>query len=360
MKNPVFTGIRLSLRVCALLVLAAICAAAPINAVRADSTGSGSSVATPLPENVLYDGQTLAGAPFTASSWGAGEVNVVDYTGLSGTGKALKVDSYGPYEGALFTFNPPGVLGDAGQKLTRYLVITVATDAPPAAPTDQTTRNPTLQLAGSAGPARVWLAQGRPYNPAMPGQRPGMPPNMNPRQPQPNGNGTTNETTPAVKPIQSLHLILHMTDGTVIDTMRALPPQDPSTPWMKLGIPIGHLPIAPGSSLASVMIASDKTGTFYIASMKLVTDTTPISGYIEGSRDVDPNEEQTYTAQAVAGASNLTYTWKFDDDNSMPTGMTVKHTFATAGAYKVSVTVLDADGIKPGIRTTTTVHVTAP
>ena len=147
-----------------------------------------------------------------------------------------------------------------------------------------------------------------------------------------------------------------LTNGVSMDITRNIPKVDSPSPWIEIGIPLAHLPLTDdqvqGAQLKSLMIAGDRTGTIYISKMSLISDSTPIRAEIEGSRDVDKYAYKSYTAHASGGPSNLIYAWKFSDDDSTPTGRTVSHRFAIAGDFKVSVTVLDADELKPGVKVT--------
>jgi hypothetical protein len=291
--------------------------------------------ASSLPSSLLYNGEPLETAPLTVSSWGGGTTDFVNYTDMPAGKKVLKVTTYGLYEGAYMEFNPPGLLGNIRADNSRYLILRLTT----VAPTDASAQTPGLQL--------LHLASQSPVRATTPGST----------------GATVTTVADTSTEIQSVRLVLNLTNGLSLDTIRVLPPIDPLSPWVNVGIPLTTLAVSDsqvqGAQLRSMVIAGDKTATLYISQISLVSDSTPIQAAIEGSRDADQNSPQTYSARALGGASTLSYTWKFGDDNSTPTGPVVTHTFAAPGSYKVSVTVLDADGIKPGIRTTTTVHVEA-
>ena len=101
--------------------------------------------------------------------------------------------------------------------------------------------------------------------------------------------------------------------------------------------------------LKSIAIFGDKYLQFYIGEATIITDETDIS--------VQPLEEQiafknntlTFVADAEGGSSTLRYLWDFDASDGIQDdaeGRVTTKTFDRAGKFKVTLTVVDADGIK--------------
>ena len=108
-----------------------------------------------LAASSLYNGEDISAAPFAAESWGAGTVDTIDYPGLGPDKKALKIETFGPYEGALLTFTTPGVLGNVKADKTRFLDIVLSVTSPSTITGSAAfLSNPLVHLAQFPAPAR--------------------------------------------------------------------------------------------------------------------------------------------------------------------------------------------------------------
>jgi PKD repeat protein len=102
--------------------------------------------------------------------------------------------------------------------------------------------------------------------------------------------------------------------------------------------------------------AGDVTTTFYIGDLRVINDTTPITG--------EPNTRElnlalgdwvNLAANGYGGSSILKYSWDFDDKDGVQedaTGQVVKRQFRKPGNFTITLTISDEFGLKKAYSTT--------
>jgi hypothetical protein len=98
-------------------------------------------------------------------------------------------------------------------------------------------------------------------------------------------------------------------------------------------------------------IAGDATATFYLGEIRVISDSTPISGeIIQQNMNLALGQEVTLSAFGYAGSSVLKYSWDFGANGGTlqedAVGQTVTRKFRKAGKYKITLTISDEYGLK--------------
>jgi hypothetical protein len=335
-------------------------------------------------QQVIYGGQSPDDGGITVAAWGGGTVAATaDQAYMQG--HSLKIVTKGPYQGGQILFANPVALGNVSEEKNRYLQLVISV-AP--APGNEEFGGQNNDQMTDAGPAAYW-GQSGPQAPRFqlvqapgaypPGFRPGgMPPGYGGGPPMgypgpggfgppgavPNQQpGQDQEDQDTGLPIKQLHLILQLANGSQTDVMRPVP-QDNSTGWIRVALPLSALSFPGGSSgnaqLKSMVVAGDLPATIYVGEIRLIDDNTPITAIPPDEQDVAANDEVQFQGSGDGGASSLKYTWDFNTKGSFvpdAEGQSVTHQYPKSGDYKVTLMVSDLDGIKKPATVTTTVHV---
>ncbi len=102
--------------------------------------------------------------------------------------------------------------------------------------------------------------------------------------------------------------------------------------------------------IKEISISTDGQATMFIGNMRIVTDTTPISGDTNVSTiNVGLGEKILLSARGFAGSTLLLYEWDFDDKDGIQidaTGPNVVRQFNKPGTYTITVTIRDQFGQK--------------
>ena len=123
--------------------------------------------------------------------------------------------------------------------------------------------------------------------------------------------------------------------------------------WRNFSLPLGAIKgfDRTNKTVQSIAVSGDAISTFYIGDIRVVNDTTPISGEMNHKSDMNLalGDEREFIAYGFAGSTPLKYTWDFDDSDGVQVdaeGQTVKFKFRKPGVFKVTLTVSDAYGNK--------------
>ena len=154
------------------------------------------------------------------------------------------------------------------------------------------------------------------------------------------------------------------TDNQTISTMLPLTYAPMDEDWRLVDIPVAAIKgLPPGAQIKEIRIFGDQPGTFNLAQIRVVDDTTPIT--IDSMSDapaVPRNQAYRYTAMAHAGSTPLKYSWDFGTTPGQTVeervGRSVAYTYYKPCDYTVTVTASDLYGLKPPATTTFKVHVT--
>jgi len=113
--------------------------------------------------------------------------------------------------------------------------------------------------------------------------------------------------------------------------------------------------------ITSIAFAGDVTTTFYIGDLRVVNDTTPITGDVNTHElNLALGDYYTLGASGYGGSSILKYSWDFDAKDGIQedaTGQAIKHQFRKPGDFIVTLTITDLYGLKRPYTTTIKVKV---
>jgi len=292
-----------------LSVLVALAALASAVGVSADSGDR---------EVYIFKGTPLAQSGISVGSWGSGKaVDSADSTRVLTGGRSIKITTQGLYSGGRIDFAQPVALFTEGIDSTRYIVFSFFFDA-------VDTIDP---AAGSAYSYEI-----EPYK--MPKAR-------------------------------IVRFVFISDKGEMLAAEEPTNPLDPDVNWCRVAVPIAKFKALGDIKefrLSRLLIFTDLATTLYLGEVKMVTDTEPIK--------VQPLSDQTivvyvdevmFLAEATGGVSSLQYSWDFDASNGIQqetTGKVGRYVYTRGGDFTVTLTVSDADNIKPPVTVTAKVSVT--
>jgi hypothetical protein len=309
----------------------------------------------------LYDSTIdLKDQHISLGAWGSGVVSDTDEVAYVGT-RSIRVSTRNYYQGGIIKWSAPvdvsGAYGDRGNLLEITLkVADTSVQGGRGGGGGTPGGAPGFGGQGVGGPGGGGPGGGRP--PGFGGQRPpGVPgaggggpgAGLPPKGAGPGGPGAqgTSETK-----LKTLRFIVTTSDGLRSEVYVPINLNAATDGWIKVAAPLQAISgfDRTNKQITSFAVSGDATTTFYIGDVKIVSDTTPISG------DVDPKElnlgigeEVTFHAYGDGGASILRYSWNFDSATGTQAdaeGQTVKRRFRKAGTYTITLTISDFYGLK--------------
>jgi hypothetical protein len=136
-------------------------------------------------------------------------------------------------------------------------------------------------------------------------------------------------------------------DSGAIDILRA---EDALEDWYTMVMPLDKFAGAgkdPEAKLEDIAIFGDVEEKFWLATVKLVSETDPLIADAGEDRIVKVDEEVEFVAEEQKGDARVQYLWDFDDWDGIAEdsiGRKVKWTFIEPGFYVVTLTVNDRTG----------------
>jgi len=194
-------------------------------------------------------------------------------------------------------------------------------------------------LQGGAG-GRGGGLQGGPGGLQGPGGRGGFP----------GGPGGSTSTSPT---LEHIRLIITTTDGKKSEAY--VPVTTSGTVdrgWRTVAVPLQAISgfDKTNKEIKSIGFAGDVTTTFYVGDIRVVADTTPITGDLNlQDLNLALGDTVTFSANGYGGSSILKYSWDFDDKDGIQddaVGQVVKRQFRKPGTYKITLTITDVYGLK--------------
>jgi PKD repeat protein len=163
--------------------------------------------------------------------------------------------------------------------------------------------------------------------------------------------GGGSAATPAS--LKTIRIIVTTTDGLRSEAYLPTSTSASSTNgWKSIAVPLQAISgfDRTNKTVKEVAVSGDATTTFYLGDLRIVNDSTPISGEANLDRkNLALGDEVNFTASGTGGSSILVYTWDFDEKDGIQVdaeGQAVKRRFRTAGDYTVTLTVSDKYGLK--------------
>jgi hypothetical protein len=176
--------------------------------------------------------------------------------------------------------------------------------------------------------------------------------------------GATSASAAPDTTLTTIRLILTTSDGKKSEVY--VPATSSGTGdrgWRSVAVPLQAIAGFGDSNKAvkEVAISGDALTTFYIGDIRIVNDSTPISGDASPmTMNLALGDQMTLTARGYGGASILKYSWDFDDKDGIQMdaeGQSVQRKFRKPGTYKITLTISDVFGLKAPYTTTLTATV---
>jgi len=273
----------------------------------------------PLPDVSVFNGEDPHTQGMALGAWGSGGAVKTQEQRLEGAW-GIKISSQGLYSGGRVDFSQPVTLFANGRHANRYLQFA-------------------FLFVGANDKVLVNPAASTEY--------------------------TWTDVEPYWKPKANKMRFVFVSDtGATIEITEPTGPIDPDDNWMRLAVPMTKLKGTDDANefnLKRLIICADTPVTFYLGSMRLVTDAEPISVDPIDPRTVAIMDTQYFVAQARGGVSSLKYSWDFDSSNGIQSESTdriAKCTYTKGGEFTVTLTVSDADGIKAPVTVSSVITVT--
>ncbi len=164
--------------------------------------------------------------------------------------------------------------------------------------------------------------------------------------------------TAAPQKLQTIRVIVTTTDGKKSEAYIPVSTgSGGSGGWKSAAIPLQAISgfDKTNKEIKEIGFAGDVTTTFYIGDLRVVNDSTPISG--------EPNTRElnlalgdyvNLSASGFGGSSILKYSWDFDDKDGIQedaTGQTIRRQFRKPGNFNITLTISDQFGLKKSYST---------
>jgi len=156
-------------------------------------------------------------------------------------------------------------------------------------------------------------------------------------------------------PLRNVRLVVTTTDGKKSEaylSVRATGAEQ----WRNFSMPLQSINGFDKTNkiIQSIAISGDAISTFWVGEIRVINDTTAISGEMnfKDPLNLATGDEREFVAYGFAGSTPLKYTWDFDDRDGLQVdaeGQSIKHKFRKPGKYKVTVTISDLYGKKKAI-----------
>lgn len=168
----------------------------------------------------------------------------------------------------------------------------------------------------------------------------------------PGGPGGTGATAPVLK---QLRLIVTTSDGKRSEVYVPANTSSASDQgWTTVAIPLQAISgfDRTNKAVSAVAISGNTTATLYVGDIRVVDDSTPITGdtnVSSGELNAALGDEYTLTGYGSGGSSILRYTWDFDDRDGIQVdaeGQSVNRKFRKPGTYVITLTISDYYGLK--------------
>ncbi len=173
------------------------------------------------------------------------------------------------------------------------------------------------------------------------------------------GAATTTLTTDAI--LRTVRLVVTTSDGLKSEAYMSVRATGAEA-WRSFSLPLNGISgfERTNKMIQSIAISGDALSTFWVGDIRVINDATPITGEMNFKSDLNLalGDEREFQAYGFAGSTPLRYEWDFNGDGLYDAeGSAVKYKFRKDGAFKVTLTILDAYGNKKPYSTSVNVKV---
>lgn len=291
--------------------------------------------------------------------WGSGTISETDETAFEGA-FSLRVSTRNFFQGGMIAFGNPLDWGKAYDDPSNLVRLTFR-----VADTKMTLGG-TTGGGGDQGGGGAGLAGGGDQGGGRGGARGGGAGGFKAGGAQGGGagGGDLSGTTATTFTLKRIRMIVTTTDGKKSEAyVNVSTGGANSKGWRSIAVPVKAINGFDKTNklVKELAFSGDTTSTFYIGDMRVVTDTTPITGEIKtGNLNLALRDEVELRGTGAGGSSILKFTWDFDAKDGIQEdaeGAVVKRKFRVPGTYTVTLTISDAYGLKKSYSTTIQVKV---
>lgn len=304
-------------------------------------------------QTVVYAPQMSVGdQQISLRGWGSGTIAQTDEMAYEGT-NSIRVSSRNFFQGGIMAFGNPVNLASVFDDKANMLRITFQVP-------DRGTKlggGGTPGGTGGGGKGGGTAIGGGPGGGGQLGGGGGGPLGG------PQGSGTGGANAPAVQPpLSMIRVIVRTTDGKNSEAYIPITTSGKGERgWKQVAIPLKAISgfDKTNKMVREMWFSGDSVASFYVGDIKVINDTTPISGEANIDRtNLALGDEATLTAFGYAGSSVLVFQWDFDSDGKIDAvGQVVKHKFRKDGDYTITLTVSDVYGLKQPYKSQIKIHV---
>ncbi|MCC7231251.1 MAG: PKD domain-containing protein [Fimbriimonadaceae bacterium] len=297
-------------------------------------------------------------------SWGSGTASETDELAYEGA-HSVRISTRNYFAGGLMQFNSAISLGDRfGDKSNMLRIVYRAADSTtilgggrgPGGGPGGGVAGPGAGGLGGAGGGKAGGGAAGGGGFAGPGQ--GLGGGKGGGQ-GPGGFGGPGGQTAAPQKLQNIRVIVTTTDGKKSEAYIPVATNSSGDKgWRTVAVPLQAISgfDRTNKEVKEIGFAGDVPTTFYIGDLRVLNDTTPISG--------EPNVRElnlalgdfvNLSANGYGGSSILKYTWDFDDKDGIQEdsiGQSIKRQFRKPGNYTITLTIVDVFGLKKPYSTT--------
>lgn len=345
--------------------------------------GAAAGMASAQSREILYaPGHAMTDQGIHLKSWGSGTIKETDEVALEGT-NSIRVTSRNYFQGGLMNFSKPiDLSGDFADKNVLLEIKYRSADEAVIGPNPTTPGVPGAQPGrggapgggfgggagggGNDGGGLLFVSPGgSPFTGMALGfQRGGgrggggLGGGGGAAAGAPPGQGVT-AANQAIRRFKNLRIIVWTTDG--LKSELYLPVSNSFSTdrgWRATAFPLSAINgfARTNKIVQGLAFGADTSATFYIGSLRMVSDTTPITATVNiDSLNLAQGDRVKLEARGYAGSTILAYEWSFDSEHSTQidaTGPFIEHTFNKPGHFKVQVKVRDQyDAKTPIVKT---------
>lgn len=290
-------------------------------------------------------------------SWGSGTASETDELAYEG-GHSIRISTRNYFAGGLMQFSKPVNLTDKFADKNNMLRITFrAADLTTVLGPGGGGGAPAGGGGGKGGGAGGGLAGGGDLS--GPGGRGGQGGLGGVGGPGGVGGQGGGATTTAAKKLQNIRVIVTTSDGKKSEAYIPIATNASGDKgWRTAAIPLQAISgfDRTNKEIRELAFAGDVTTTFYIGDLRVINDTTPISGE-PNVRDLNLalGDKVNLAANGYGGSSILQYSWDFDDQDGIQEdaiGQFITRQFRKPGTFKITLTITDKFGLKKPYSTT--------
>lgn len=174
-----------------------------------------------------------------------------------------------------------------------------------------------------------------------------------------NPNSAADQAKPETISVHFLRVIIGTSDGKKSEIYLDVSRMQVKNAWRLVALPLKGINgfEATNKIVTSMAFSADSTSTFYVGDIKLVHDTTEITGDSNIKRELNlaRGDEVQFAASGYGGVTVLKYSWDFDNSDGIQedaVGQVVRRKFRTPGKFVVTLTISDQYGLKkPFVKT---------